>query len=180
MVAEYLLYAVQHLCLKDGDCTPVGLPAIWEMGQSYHRERLASKRRKNYAPDVDTKYKDQLFFTVTWLKEIGRLDSIYSDSDNILNQLMVKDFYRLKYLCAPLLTERLSYLRMMQNSGYSLRTTIREAAEMQLVVIEMLRLTHNRGRFPFLRFMRHLRNGTLSAEDIIAPILKKHVSNSTT
>ena len=144
MVAEYLLYAVQHLCLKDGDCTPVGLPAIWEMGQSYHRERLASKRRKNYAPDVDTKYKDQLFFTVTWLKEIGRLDSIYSDSDNILNQLMVKDFYRLKYLCAPLLTERLSYLRMMQNSGYSLRTTIREAAEMQLVVIEMLRLTQQR------------------------------------
>ena len=144
MVAAYLLYAVQYLDLEDEDLTPVSLTAIWEMGQSYRTKRLTSKRRRNYSPDVKTKYQDQLYYTVIWLKEIGRLDNLYNETDNILNQLMVKDFYRVKFLSAPLLTERLSYLQHLMDTGCCLRTTIRAAAEMQITIIEMLELANPR------------------------------------
>lgn len=143
MVASYLLFAVKYLGLKDNDRSPVALMPIWEMGQAYLQKRLASKRRKNSSPDVDTKYVDQIHYTITWLKEIGMLDEQYNDSSVILNQLMVKDFYKLKHLVSPLLAERLSYLQHLHDTGYE-RTTIREAAEMQLVVIEMLNLTSHR------------------------------------
>lgn len=143
MVASYLLFAVKYLGLKDNDRSPVALMSIWEMGSAYRQNRLASKRRKNPSPDVDTKYDDQIYYTITWLKEIGMLDKLYNDSSTILNQLIVKDFYKLKHLTSPLLAERLSYLQHLYDTGYA-RTTIREAAEMQLVVIEMLNLTSHR------------------------------------
>lgn len=60
MVAAYLLYSVQYLDLEDEDLTPVSLTAIWEMGQSYRTKRLTSKRKRNYSPDVKTKFQDQL------------------------------------------------------------------------------------------------------------------------
>lgn len=88
MVAGYLLFAVQYLGLTDNDHTPVCVKAIWEMGQAYRQMRLSSKRRKNQSADVDTKYQDQIFYTVSWLGKIGMLDSIYSAPDNILNKLM--------------------------------------------------------------------------------------------
>lgn len=141
MVAEYLLFAVRYLGLKDEDHSPVNLSSIWEMGQAFRQARLISTRRKNFNSDVDTKYTDQMFYTVTWLKEIDMLDHLYCDSNVILNKLMVKDYYRLKYLSAPLLNERESYLKQLLTEGYCLKTTIREAAEMQLVIIEMLNLT---------------------------------------
>ena len=79
MVASYLLFAVKYLGLKDNDRSPVALMPIWEMGQAYRQKRLASKRRKNSSPDVDTKYVDQIHYTITWLKEIGMLDEQYND-----------------------------------------------------------------------------------------------------
>ena len=143
MVAEYLLFAVHHLGLKDDDHTPVSLLAIWEMGHAFHGARLTNKRRKNLSQDVDTKFKDQMCYTISWLKEINMLDNIFDDPKNILNKLVTETFFRLKHLCAPLLEERLSYLEYLQASGYSF-TTIREAAEKQLVVIEMLNLKNPR------------------------------------
>ena len=65
--------------------------------------------------------------------------SVDDASDNILNQLMVKDFYRVKFLSAPLLTERLSYLQHLMDTGCCLRTTIRAAAEMQKLANRMQR-----------------------------------------
>ncbi len=139
-VSSYLLYAVQYLGLKDNDHTPVKVISVWKMGQAYHREKLANKRRKNYSPDVNTQYKKMLFYTISCLKDIGMLDELYFDSGIILNKIIVKDYYKLKHLSAPLLAERLSYLQHMQDVGYCLKGTIREAANMQLVIIEMLNL----------------------------------------
>lgn len=143
MVAEYLLFAVRHLGLKDNDHTPIALVAIWEMGHAFHKARLSSKKRKNLSPDVDTKFKDQMCYTVTWLNGLNMLENIYNDSQNILNRLITESYYKLKHFSAPLLAERVSYLQYLYDSGYC-HATIREAAEKQLVVMEMLNLVNFR------------------------------------
>ena len=93
MVAEYLLFAVRHLGLKDNDHTPIALVAIWEMGHAFHKARLSGKKRKNLSPDVDTKFKDQMCYTVTWLNGLNMLENIYNDYQNILNRLITESYY---------------------------------------------------------------------------------------
>jgi hypothetical protein len=133
MVAENLLYTVHYLGLTDGNRSPVALNSIWEMGQSYHRVRLSNEKRKNHAPNVNTKYKDLICNAVKWLGSIDMLDALFYDTECILNKVMTKCFYKVKYLGFPLLSERMSLLQYMYDNGYSL-TSVREAAEMQITI----------------------------------------------
>ena len=88
----------------------------------------------------NTRYKDLICNAVKWLRSIDMLDNLFYDTDCILNKLTKKCFYKVKYLGSPLLIERVSFLQHMHENGYS-QTTIRDAAEMQIIVMEMLNLT---------------------------------------
>ena len=139
ITSKYLLFAVKALYLKDDSKEVVSFESIQLAGQEWKRMKLSSSRRHNADESVDTKTKDFVCTTVKWLSGIGRINPIYLNEELIFIRLNKEPAFRLKYLCAPYLEERLSYLNHLEVNGMS-RSTLREYAEYQLYIIEFLNL----------------------------------------
>jgi integrase/recombinase XerD len=139
IASKYLLFAVRVLNLRDGCASVVLFEEIKAASQTWREMKLESNRRKNTAPDVDTKTNDFVCTTIKWLSGIHRLDARFYEEDNLFNLFNTLMVYKLKYFCAPLYKERIAYLQYQRQRGMGLKT-LREYAETQLFVINMLGL----------------------------------------
>lgn len=139
MSAQHLLFAVKMLNLSDSDKSLISLERIKILGEQWRIARLKSVRRKNMSENVDTKTNSFIITTIKWLAGINRIDTRYLDDRNIFNRLNTMVHFKVKYFCAPLYDERLSYLNNLESNGMSLNT-LREYAEYQLHVINILDL----------------------------------------
>jgi integrase/recombinase XerD len=139
IASKYLLFAVRILNLRDDDASVVTFEEIKAASQIWKEMKLRSNRRKNTAPNVDTKTNDFVCTTMKWLSGIYRLDTRFYEEDNLFNLFNTLMVYKLKYFSAPLYKERVAYLQYQRQRGMSLNT-LREHAETQLFVIDMLGL----------------------------------------
>lgn len=139
IASKYLLFAVRVLKLRDDDDSVVTFEEVKAASQIWKEMKLQSDLRKNTAPNVDTKTNDFVCTTMKWLTGIHRLDTRFYEEDNLFNLFNTLLVYKLKYFCAPLYKERIAYLQYQRSRGMSFNT-LREHAETQLFVIDMLGL----------------------------------------
>ncbi|MFA6756095.1 MAG: tyrosine-type recombinase/integrase [Bacilli bacterium] len=140
MTSQYLLFAVKTLELKDKKTELVSLDRIFNTGKDWEKRRLSNPKRKNLNKDVDTKMRGYVFTTFKWLSSISRINPLYLDNELIFNRFNKNAAYRLNYLHAPFLKERLNFLNHLEANGMSFNR-IREYAVYQIHIISFFKLT---------------------------------------
>lgn len=123
ITADYLLFAVNNLHLKDDILERISLHQIKACGL------LFGSSKQNFL--IST--------IVRWLRFIGRLDPIYDNTELLFNKFSSVSIYRIQYLTYPLYNERLDYLERKKQLGMSFNT-LRVYAKTQLHIIDKLKL----------------------------------------
>lgn len=140
LYANHLLFAVNHLKIKDESTSPVLFSEILKTGEKWFGEKSAKKRVPE-SNDLITKKRNFISFTVKWLASIGRVDPCYYDNQLIFNRFNKEPYFRIKYYSAPFFKERLDYLNYLELNGMC-KSTLREYAEYQIIIINHLRLKY--------------------------------------
>ena len=133
--ASYLLYAVRSLSLIDGEY--VTLESIVALGDSYKKNKINQEKTRGKIVTKNTKDNDLVCTVVDFFTSISLIDPRIIDQSNLVNSIFKFTNTRLKYFCAPLYQERISYLSYLQSIGMSL-FSIREYAEIQINIMEVL------------------------------------------
>jgi site-specific recombinase XerD len=135
-IADYTLRIVQFLDLKDEYSAPVTLSAIETAAAKWANLKLNHPMKRHYSATGRI-----MFITIAtaWLKHIGRIESLFEDSEILLNEIFFKRHVKRKYLSAPFLQERLAYLRQWKDNGSSI-SFLREIATYQIHIIDYLQL----------------------------------------
>jgi len=135
--ALMLLNAVKSLGMRDDRSDRILIGDVILAGERWANERL---RTSKCNPE-----RSKSEFTVTvakWLQTIGRLD-LRLCSDNIITRIFQRLHNRIKYVMAPLLIQRTTYLELLESKGYS-KSHLVTIAEYQLHAINILRLDESR------------------------------------
>jgi site-specific recombinase XerD len=135
-VADYLLRIVQLLDLKDRECYPVLLSSIEWSANEWANMVLNHPMKRKSASTSKEKF---ITIAIEWLKYAGRLETLFEDSEIIINQIFFRRFAKRRYLSAPFLRERLGYLSLWQLRGASV-CLLREIANYQLHVCDYLHM----------------------------------------
>lgn len=136
VTADYLLRIVQLLNLKDGESIHVSLSSIDEAADKWANMILNHPMKRTRKEGSKNKF---ITIAVKWLGKIDRLDTLYQDTNVLINKLFSRGFAKRRYLTSPLLNERLSYLEYWESKG-AVPTTLRKIANYQLHLIEYLSL----------------------------------------
>ena len=139
MTADYLLFAVKYLNLSEKKPKIIKLEEIIACQNDWK----------------DKKFWFYVSTTVQWIDSLHCLDLKYNDDSIIFNQFSTICFYKIRYLTYPLYKERMAYLEYLKLQGMSF-STLREYAEMQLHIVDMLDL-----------------NGVVTSDDITGAIATK-------
>lgn len=139
-IADYTLLIVRLLNLKNGTQAPVPVSAIEAAADKWANMELNHPMKRRYSATGKLKF---ITIALGWLQRIGRLEPQFEDSKTLINELFFKRHIKKKYLSAPFLQERLSYLLEWKNNGAS-QFQLREIANYQLHIIHYLRLTELR------------------------------------
>lgn len=121
ITADYLFFAANNLNIRPNEV--VSLERIVQSTSEWH-----TSKKGHYQVTV-----------LRWLDSLNLLDERYNDETNLLVSFSSVSHYRVRYLTYPLYQERLSYLLQCISVGM-VRSTVREQAEMQLRIIEVLKL----------------------------------------
>ena len=135
--ALMLLNAVKFLGMRDDCSNRILIGDIIRVAERWAEERLRTSRCNPKLSKSE--------FTVTvakWLQTIGRLD-LRLCSDNIITRIFQMLHNRIKYVMAPLLIQRTTYLELLESKGYS-KSHLVTIAEYQLHAINILRLDESR------------------------------------
>ncbi len=135
-VADYLLRIVQLLDLKDDECYPIALSSIEVVANEWANTVLNHPMKRKHAATSKEKF---IAIAIEWLKHTGRLETLFEDSEIIINQIYFRRFAKRKYLSAPFLRERLGYLSLWQSRGASV-ALLREIANYQLHICHYLHM----------------------------------------
>lgn len=142
VIASYLLYAVLHLKLQDGQTSCVDLNHLICICHQYRKlnEHRWLKVKVLHSPDY--RFNDVICNIFSWLKSINLISPEFHDEKSVFNKLISphKVVCRLKYYTAPFYHERLSHLTSLEKQGYTYRNLI-AYAEYHLKVIGFLHLT---------------------------------------
>jgi site-specific recombinase XerD len=169
MVADYMLFAVKALNLKDdGDIAPVIASEIYAAGIKWEKYRRTSQRYRNGKNCKKTLFLD---FTIKWLTFTGRIDPMLVKEENLFFSFSTYQYYRLRYLGMPLMQERLDYLHYLQSKGYTYNR-LRETAETQLHLVDIL-------NFNKLRFIAVSEINELMNSDHYSKRFKKNIKATT-
>lgn len=142
VIASYLLYAVIHLKLYDGQTSCVGLKHLQSLCHQYRKLNEHRWLKVKVAHSPDYRFSDVICNLFVWLKNINLISPEFLDETSVFNKLIspYKVVCRLKYYTAPYYHERLSHLLSLEKQGYRYRNII-AYAEYHLKVIEFLHLT---------------------------------------
>lgn len=121
ITADYLFFAVNNLNIGPNEVVSL--------------ERIVQSTSRWYT----SKKGDYQVTVLKWLDSLNMLDARYNDVTNLLVSFSSVSHYRVRYLTYPLYQERLSYLLQCVSIGMA-RSTVREQAEMQLHIIDVLKL----------------------------------------
>ena len=121
ITADYLFFAVNDLNIAQNEV--VSLERIVQSTSGWY-----TSKKGDYQVTV-----------IKWLDSLNMLDPRYNDETNLLVSFSGVSHYRVRYLTYPLYQERLSYLLQCISVGMA-RSTVREQAEMQLHIIDVLEL----------------------------------------
>lgn len=135
-VADYMLRIIQLLDLKDCECYPVTLSSIEIAANEWSNMVLNHPMKRKSASTSKEKF---ITIAIEWLKHAGRLETLFEDSEIIINQIFFRRFAKRKYLSAPFLRERLGYLSLWELRGASV-ALLREIANYQLHVCHYLHM----------------------------------------
>ena len=138
--ADYTLRIVQLMNLNDTECNPVTLSSIEAAADEWSNMVLNHPMKKSSTPSSRGKF---ITIAIDWLKQMGRLEPQFEDSNALINDLYFRRFAKRKFLSAPFLQERLAYLALWQSRGASV-SLLREIANYQLHIIHYLHLTELR------------------------------------
>lgn len=135
--ATMLLNAVESLGMRDDRSDRILIDDVILAGEEWAKARSLTS---GCNPKL---YKRKFTVTVAkWLQTIGRLD-VRLCSDNVITRIFQKLHNRIKYVTAPLLVQRTTYLEWLESDGYS-KSHLVTIAEYQLHAINILRLDKNR------------------------------------
>ena len=121
ITADYLLFAVNDLNIDQNEVVSL--------------ERIVQSTSRWYT----SKKGDYQVTVIKWLDSLNILDFRYDDDTNLFVLFSSVSHYRVRYLTYPLYKERLSYLLQCISVGM-VKSTVREQAEMQLHIIDVLSL----------------------------------------
>ncbi len=126
MTADYLFFAVKNLDLDSNSI--VSLERIVQSSSEWY-----TSKKRHYQVTV-----------IKWLCSIGMLDRRYDNPTILFNSFSSISYYRVRYLTYPLYQERMDYLLREKALGRSY-SSLREMAEMQLHIVDALKLHTLRG-----------------------------------
>ena len=121
ITADYLFFAVNDLNFVQNEVVSL--------------ERIVQSTSRWYT----VKKGDYQVTVIKWLDSLNMLDPRYNDETNLFVSFSSVCHYRVRYLTYPLYQERLSYLLQCISVGM-VKSTVREQAEMQLHIIDVLKL----------------------------------------
>lgn len=135
--ALILLGAVKSLGMRDDCPNRILIGDVILAG-----ERWAKERSRTNGCNLEWCKRKFIFTAAEWLQTIGRFD-LRLCSDNVITRIFQKLHNRIKYVTAPLLIQRATYLELLESEGYS-KSHLVTIAEYQLHAINLLRLDKNR------------------------------------
>ncbi len=138
--ADYLLRIVEFLNLSDSTPSPkVTIAEIEDAGCRWANAVMNHPMKRQASETSKEKF---ILTAVNWLGPLGKIER-YSPDDNILSGLFSRCYHKRRYLTAPFLEERISYLMLWKERGAA-ETTLREIACYQMHVMEYLPFTERR------------------------------------
>ena len=138
--ADYLLRIIEFLDLRDD--TPLRKVSIGEIESAGDRWARTIKNHPMKRQVAETAKEKFILTAVNWLGPLGKIER-YSPEDNILSGLFSRCYHKRRYLTAPFLEERISYLMLWKERGAA-QITLRQIASYQLHIIDYLHFTERR------------------------------------
>lgn len=138
--ADYLLRIVEFLNLSDS--TPSRKVSIAEIESAGASWAMTIKNHPMKRQAGETSKEKFILTAVNWLGPLGKIER-YSHEDNILSGLFSRCYHKRRYLTAPFLEERISYLKLWQERGAA-QITLREIACYQMHIMEYLPFVERR------------------------------------
>jgi len=133
-IANYTLRIVELLHLTDADRHLVSADDISDAAEEWAKMETVHPLKRSYS--VSGRYAF-IKIATDWLKRINRLAPLIEDSVPVFNELFERNYTRRKMVAAPLLKERIEYIKYWKERGAT-RFTQREIAVYELHIIRYL------------------------------------------
>lgn len=134
--ALMLLNAVESFGLRDDCSARILIGDVILAG-----EKWAKARSLTNGSDPEWHRRKFTITVAKWLQTLERFDLRFC-SDNIITRIFQRLHNQIKYVTAPLLLQRTTYLESLESAGYS-KSHLVTIAEYQLHAIDILRLDKN-------------------------------------
>lgn len=131
-IANYLLRIVEFLHLEtQGTIT---LMAIEKAAFEWGGFQYDHPKKKAFSKTGEKKF---VWYSIDWLKRIGRLEPLNEERIPLFNRLFERRHALKRHSSAPLLQERLLYLQHLADLEAK-ECTLRNAAQYQLIIMDVL------------------------------------------
>jgi len=131
-IANYLLRIVEFLHLEtQGTIT---LKAIEKAAAEWGGFQYDHPKKKSFSKTGEKRF---VWYSIDWLKRIGRLEPLAEERIPLFNRLFERRHALKRHSSAPLLQERLLYLRHLADLE-ARECTLRNAAQYQLIIMDIL------------------------------------------